>query len=447
MHDAPLPRPTVTSMSIPASGPTSRYRWIVCGLLFFATTINYVDRQILALIKPVLDRQLGWSETQYGWMLSAFQGSYALGLLFFGWFVDRVGTKLGYTVSIVAWSLAAMGHSLVNSVPGFFAARVALGLGEGGNFPGAIKTISLWFPKKERAFATSIQNSGTNVGALVAPLAVPFLTLHYGWQSSFVVAGVAGFGWLLLWLPLYEVPERQRRANAGELAYIHSDPDEGHATEGYRPVRWRELLIHREAWSLIAAKFLTDPIWWFFLGWLPTYFDKSRHLDLKSASLPLVTIYGMVTVLGIFGGWLPGKLIGRGWSVTRARRSCMLGYALAVMPVYFATSVGNWSAVFLIGLAASAHQAWSANVYTLASDLFPKRMVATLIGLGGMAGSVGAMGFPVFTGHLLDYFGARGNVTAGYSILFAICAGAYLVAFGVNVLLAPRLEPVKLKVV
>lgn len=438
-HD---PEVSVPSTTAAAAKPAGSYRWIVCALLFFATTINYVDRQILALIKPVLDRQLGWSEIEYSHVFVAFQASYAVGLLGFGWFVDRFGTKLGYAVSIAAWSLAAMSHGLVGSVRGFFGARVALGLGEGGNFPSAIKAISLWFPKKERALATSIQNSGANVGALLAPLAVPFVTLHYGWQASFVVAGVVGLLWLGLWLPLYEIPERQRRATAGELAYIRSDPDEGHTPEQHRPVRYRELLVHPQAWSFIVSKFLTDPVWWFYLGWLPTYFNKSRHLDLQSTGAPLVTIYGMVTVLSILGGWLPGRLIRRGWSVTRARKSCLLLYAAAVVPVYFATSVGNWAAVGLIGLAASAHQAWSANLYTTVSDLFPKRMVATLIGLGGMAGSAGAMGFPELTGRMLNHFEAAGNITEGYRILFTMCAFAYLVAFVVSHWLAPSFEPV-----
>ncbi len=442
MRDLPVLPPGEAARS---RAPAGGYRWVICGLLFFATTINYLDRQILALIKPVLDRKLGWSENDYATMVAAFQGSYALGLFGFGWFVDRFGTRLGYAVSIVAWSVAAMGHGLGNSVRGFLLARVSLGLGEGGNFPSAIKAIALWFPKKERAFATSIQNSGANVGALLAPLAVPYLTERFGWQSSFFAAGVLGFLWLFLWLPLYETPERQRRAGAGELAYIRSDPDEGHAPEQHRPVRWGEILVHREAWSFIVSKFLTDPVWWFYLSWLPTYFDKSRGLDLKHAGLPLVTIYGMVTVLAILGGWLPGKLIGRGWTANRARKTCMLGYAAAVVPVYFATSVGDWDAVFLIGLAAAAHQAWSANLYTTISDLFPKRMAATLTGIGGMAGALGAMGFPLLTGRLLSHYEAAGNITAGYEILFTVCAFAYLVAFGVSHLLAPRFEPVKIR--
>ena len=434
----------VAATALPPAATVGNYRWVICALLFLATTINYVDRQILALLKPILDQQLHWTESEYGWINAVFQGSYGAGLLFFGWFVDRFGTKLGYAVSIVAWSLAAMSHGLVGSVRGFFFARIGLGASEGGNFPSAIKSISLWFPKKERAFATSIQNSGANVGALLAPLAVPWIALHYGWQASFVIAGVAGFLWLLLWIPFYEIPERQRRAGAAELAYIRADADERHPPEQHRPVRWAELLVHPQAWAVVAAKFLTDPVWWFFLGWLPTYFNTSRGLDLQHTGAPLVTIYAMVTVLSILGGWLPGRLIGRGWTVTRARKTCMLGYALAVVPVAFATRVGNWQAVFLLGLATSAHQAWSANLYTLASDLFPKRVVGTLTGIAGMAGSVGAMAFPVLTGYLLQYYKHRHNITAGYGILFTYCAGAYLAAFGVIHLLAPKFERVPL---
>ena len=442
MNAVPNLRQSKTPTPAVPTAPVGNYRWVVCALLFLATTINYVDRQILALIKPVLDHQLGWSEKDYGNVVAAFQGSYAVGLLFFGWFVDRFGTKLGYAVSIIAWSLAAMSHGLVGSVHGFFFARIGLGLSEGGNFPSAIKAISLWFPKKERAFATGIQNSGTNVGALLAPLAVPWIALHYGWQASFVVAGAAGFLWLGLWIPFYEIPERQRRTTPAELAYLRADADEAHPPEQHRPVRWAELLVHPQAWAVVTAKLLTDPVWWFFLGWLPTYFNTSRHLDLQHTGAPLVTIYAMVTVLGILGGWLPGFLIGRGWSVTRARKTCMLGYALAVVPVGFVTQAGNWPAVFILGLATSAHQAWSANVYTLSSDLFPKRMVGTLTGIAGMAGSVGAMGFPILTGHLLDFYKRAGNITAGYAILFTYCACAYLVAFGLNHLLAPKFEPV-----
>jgi MFS transporter, ACS family, hexuronate transporter len=424
----------------PSPSP-GRYRWLVCGLLFLATTINYVDRQILSLLKPILDEELGWTNEQFGAVNSAFQGAYAVSLLGFGWFVDRYGTRLGYAVSITAWSLAAISHALVRSVGGFFGARVALGLGEGGNFPSAIKAVALWFPKRERAFATSLFNSGANVGALLAPAVVPWIALTWGWQAAFVTAGVAGLVWLLLWLPFYDVPERQRRVGAAELALIRSDPDEVHE-EGAGKVPWLRILQFRQAWSFIVAKSLTDPVWWFFLIWLPDYFKQSRHLDIKNSWAHLVTIYGIVTVLSIAGGWLPGRLIRLGWSVTRARKTAMFLFALCVLPILGATSVGDWQAVLLIGLAGAAHQAWSANLYTTVSDMFPKNAVASLIGLGSTAGSVSGLVLPWLTGMLLDHFKARGDITAGYTVLFAVCGGAYLVAFALNHALATRFEPI-----
>lgn len=415
------------------------YRWVVCALLFFATTINYIDRQILSLLKPMLDDQLKWTNGQFGLINSAFLGAYGVGLLGFGWFVDRFGTKVGYAVSITAWSLAALGHGLVGSVRGFMMARVALGLGEGGNFPSAIKAVALWFPKRERALATSIFNAGTNVGAVAAPALVPLIAQHWGWKAAFVLAGIAGFVWLIFWQWFYNVPEKIR-LSAVERAHINSDAD---SPEGGRKILWAELLAFRQTWSFVAGKFLTDPVWWFFLIWLPDYFKTTRHLDIKNSWPHLVTIYSMVTVLSIAGGWLPGQLNRRGWSVTRARKTAMFLYALCVVPIVFATSMGDWGATLLIGLAASAHQAWSANLYTTVSDMFPKSEVASVIGMGGMAGSLGGMMFPFLTGMLLDAFKASDNITGGYKILFGICAGAYLVAFGVNHLLAPRFEPVK----
>jgi ACS family hexuronate transporter-like MFS transporter len=417
------------------------YRWIVCGLLFFATTVNYIDRQILSLLKPLLDERLGWTNEQFGAVNSAFQAAYAVSLLGFGWFVDRYGTRLGYAISITAWSLAAMAHALVRTAGGFLGARVALGLGEGGNFPSAVKAVALWFPKKERAFATSLFNSGANVGALVAPAVVPWIALTWGWQAAFVAAGAAGLAWLLLWLPLYDVPERQRRVSPAELAFIRSDPDEVHEG-GAGKVPWLRLLEYRQAWSFIVAKSLTDPVWWFFLIWLPDYFHQTRHLDIKNSWVHLVTIYALVTVLSVAGGWLPGWLIQVGWSVTHARKAAMLLFALCVLPILDATTAGDWGAVLLIGLAGAAHQAWSANLYTTVSDMFPKDAVASLTGLGSTAGSLAGIVFPWLTGTLLDHFRAAGDVTAGYTVLFAVCAVAYLVAFALNHALAPRFEPV-----
>jgi ACS family hexuronate transporter-like MFS transporter len=416
-----------------------KYRWLICALLFLATTINYVDRQILSLIKPILDQQLGWNNAQFGMTNSFFQLAYAVSLLFFGWLIDRVGTKIGYAISIVAWSLAAMSHAFVGSIVGFYTARVALGLGEGGNFPSSIKAVALWFPKKERAFATSIFNAGTNVGAIVAPAIVPPLAAAWGWQSAFVVAGIAGLIWLFLWIPFYDVPDRSRHVSGKELEYIRSDVDEEH---GEGRVRWLALLGHRQTWSFIVAKFMTDPVWWFFLIWLPDYFKQTRHLDIKQSWVHLVTIYVIVTVLSILGGWFTGYLNRRGYTVTRARKTGMLICAVCVLPILVVTRVGNWQAVLLIGLAGAAHQAWSANLYTTVSDMFPKRAVASVIGLGGMAGSLGGVIFPILSGWLLDKFHrTTGSVTAGYAVLFTICGSAYLIAYGVNHLLAPKYEP------
>ena len=420
---------------------SGRVRWLICALLFAATTINYVDRQILSLLKPVLDHELGWTNEEFGRVNSAFQAAYAIGLLFFGAFIDRVGTKVGYAVSIAAWSFAAIGHAFVSSIRGFYFARVALGLGEGGNFPSAIKAIALWFPKKDRAFATSIMNAGTNVGAILAPAIVPWLAVTWGWQSAFVVAGIAGLLWLFLWWPLYSVPEESKRLSKEEFAYIRSDVDEA-GPEGAR-VKWRTLFRYRQAWAFFVAKFLTDPVWWFFLIWLPDYFKKTRGLDIKSSAVHLVTIYSIVTVLSIGGGWLTGYLNQRGQSVTLARKTGMLLFALTVLPIFFATRASNWVAVVLIGIAGASHQAFSATIYTTVSDMFPKKAVASVVGVGGMAGSLGGMLFPIFAGKLLDRFNAQGNIAGGYTVLFAICGCAYLVAFVLNHLLAPSFARVK----
>lgn len=436
---SPELRPKEVAVSAPGRPAFHNYRWIICALLFFATTINYIDRQILSLLKPMLDDQLNWTDKQFGLINSAFQGAYGISLLGFGWFVDRYGTKIGYAVSIAAWSLAAFGHGLVGSIRGFLAARLALGLGEGGNFPSAIKAVAMWFPKKERAYATSLFNSGANVGAMVAPAVVPFIAAKWGWKSAFILAGAAGFVWLIFWQWFYNVPE-EIHLSAAERAEIYSDPEEPAAAT---KVPWNRLLQYPQTWSFIAGKFLTDPVWWFFLIWLPDYFKTTRGLNITKSWPHLVTIYSMVTVLSIMGGWLTGHLTRQGWTVTRARKTGMFIFALCVLPIVFATSVGNWSAVLLIGLAASAHQAWSANLYTTVSDMFPKGAVASVTGLGGLAGSLGGMMFPFLTGCLLDAFKASNNVTGGYAILFVVCASAYLVAFGVNHLFAPRFEPIK----
>ncbi|MEI6390456.1 MAG: MFS transporter [Verrucomicrobiota bacterium] len=431
-----------SSVNAPQPGFVANYRWVVCALLFFATTINYIDRQILSLLKEILDKQIGWTNEQFGWVNSAFQFSYGIGLLGFGWFVDRFGTKIGYTVSIVAWSIAAAAHALVGTFTGFITARSALGLGEAGNFPSAIKAVALWFPKRERAFATSIFNAGTNAGALIAPAIIPWMAFRFGWQSCFVVAGIAGLLWLFLWVPFYDVPDKCKRVGAAELVLIRSDHEDEQPTE---KIPWLSLLSYRQTWSFIVAKFLTDPVWWFFLIWLPDFFKKTRGLEIKKSWIHIVTIYGIVTVLSIFGGWLTGYLTKRGWTVTRARKTGMFIFALCALPILVVTQVGDWTAVLLIGLAGSAHQAWSANLYTTVSDMFPKRAVASVIGIGGMAGSAGGILFPALSGRMLDHFQALGNVTTGYGILFGICGCMYLVAFAFNHLCAPRFEPFQLK--
>jgi len=428
--NTPVADAAVPPIDYAAASAMTRYRWVICALLFLATTINYVDRQILSLLKPILDQQLHWTDTQFGAINSAFQAAYGTSVIFFGWYVDRFGAKKGYTLSIAAWSLAALAHALVNSIGGFFSVRVALGLGEGGNFPSAIKATAQWFPKRERAFATSLFNSGANVGAVVAPAVVPVIAYSLGWHWTFVFAGVAGLLWLVLWLPLFDVPEKSKRVSPAELLHINSDAA---ATAG-PTIAWGQILSRRRAWSFIIAKFMTDPIWWFFLIWLPDFFKKTRHLDIKNSWTLLVSIYLVITVLSIFGGWLSGYLVGRGHSVTRARKISMAIFALCVVPIALATSVNNWTAVLLIGLAGAAHQAWSATLFTTVSDMFPKAAVAKLIGLGTSAGSLGGIIFPLATGAVLDRY------PNGYSILFGICAGAYVLAFIIHHLLAPSLE-------
>lgn len=422
-----------------AAEQIGRYRWVICALLFFATTINYMDRQILSLVKEILDKEIGWTNEQFGFVNGAFQLAYGAGLLGFGWFIDRFGTKVGYAVSIAAWSLAAMGHGLVSTLRGFISARVCLGLGEGGNFPSAIKAVALWFPKKERALATSIFNSGSNVGAIIAPAIVPWVAFNWGWRSAFVLAGVAGVLWLFFWLPFYNVPEKIKRLTPGEAAYIRSDGDE-QGKGG--TISWLHLLAYPQTWSFIVAKFMTDPVWWFLLIWLPDYFKTTRSLDIKKSWVHIVTIYAIVTVLSIIGGWVTGFLAGRGWTISRARKTGMFVFALFALPMLFVTRVNDWTAVLLIGVAGAAHQAWSANLYTTVSDMFPKSAVASVTGMGGLAGSLAGFMFPILTGALLDHFKESGQITAGYSILFGICASAYLLTFALNHLLAPKFEPI-----
>lgn len=425
-------------MSTQQSSIIKNYRWRICALLFFASTINYIDRQVIGLLKPVLEQDLGWSETDYGNIVMVFSAAYAFGLLCFGRIIDKIGSKLGYTISVVVWSIAAMAHALAKSTFGFGVARAALGLGESGNFPAAIKSVAEWFPKKERALATGIFNSGTNVGAVIAPIIVPLILGWYGWQETFIITGAIGFIWVVLWIIYYEIPARQKRLSQHEYEYIHAD----HAQENNESAPalgfWK-ILSFRQTWAFALGKLLTDPIWYFFLFWLPSYFATAFQLDFKKPSIHLMIIYTATTIGSIGGGYLSGWLISKGMDVNKARRRSMLVFALCVIPIVFAQFTHSvWVAVGLISLAAASHQAWSANIFTTVSDVFPKTSVSSVIGIGGMAGSIGGILFPLFIGRLLDYYKALGNLTAGYNLLFIICGSAYLLAWLIMIALTTK---------
>jgi ACS family hexuronate transporter-like MFS transporter len=422
-----------------------RYRWTICALLFFATTINYMDRQVIGLLKPTLKDTFGWNDTTFGTINGIFQFFYASGLLLFGAIIDRVGTKIGYAISIIGWSLSAMGHALAGSTLGFTVARSALGLSEAGNFPSAIKATAEWFPKKERALATGIFNSGANIGAVVAPIMVPLILAAYGWQMAFIATGALGFIWLIFWWFMYEVPSRKKKLSKAEYDHIHSDDkDEAPAATGNR-VPWGKLLSVRQTWAFVFGKFLTDPVWWFYLFWLTGYFHDVFHQDITKVSWPLVIIYSSTTIGSIGGGYLSGYLIEKGWPVYKARKTVMFIFAVCVVPVVFAGYLNNmWAITALISLAAAAHQAWSANIFTTASDMFPKRAVSSITGIGGMAGSIGGIIFQPAVGMLLDYFTKHNNKTLGYTIIFLICGSAYLLAWLVMHLFAPKQTRVQL---
>jgi ACS family hexuronate transporter-like MFS transporter len=424
----------------------TNYRWVVVILLFFATTINYLDRQVIGFLKPTLEKEFHWTEEDYGYIVMAFQAAYAVGLLAFGGFIDRLGTKLGYTISLIVWSLAAMLHAIVKTTLGFGVVRAALGLGESGNFPAAIKVVAEWFPKKERALATGIFNSGANIGAVVAPVMVPWILGVYGWQMAFLITGAIGFVWLIFWWIFYEIPSRHKKINAAEFEHVHSDIDETIADdEPQAKVKWVRLFGIRQTWAFVVGKLLTDPIWYFFLFWLPSYFSTTFNLDLKKPSLPLVLIYTATTIGSVGGGFLSSWFIKKGMPIFKARKTAMFLFALCVLPIFGARYATNiWQAVGLISLAAAAHQAWSANIFTTASDMFPKRAVSSVVGIGGMAGSVGGIAFPFFIGWVLETYKKAGNITAGYNIIFSICACAYLVAWLIMHLLTPRMKVVKL---
>lgn len=420
-----------------------RYRWRICALLFFATTINYIDRQVIGILKPILEKEFHWTESQYGEIVMVFSACYAFGLLIFGRFVDKVGTKVGYSVSIIVWSIAAMAHALAKSTFGFGAARAVLGLGEAGNFPVAIKSVAEWFPKKERAFATGLFNSGANIGAVLAPAVVPWLANAYGWQEAFIWTGVVGFVWLIFWLVMYEIPARHKKITKAEYEYIHSDQADDSGSK--KKVPWLKLFAIRQTWAFVFGKLLTDPIWWFFLFWLPSYFSTTFNLDMKNLGLPLIIVYTATTVGSIGGGYLSSYFIKRGMPVFKARKTAMFIFAICVLPIMTAQFTDNmWVAVGLISLAAAAHQAWSANIFTTASDMFPRFALSSVVGIGGMAGSLGGMLFPIVVGGLLDHYKALGNINAGYNILFVICGVMYLLAWVMMHIFAPKMEQVEI---
>jgi len=409
-------------------------RWRVCAMLLCATTINYIDRQVLGVLAPFLQEEIGWSEIEYSYIVTAFQAAYAIGLPCTGAIIDRFGTRIGYAISIGVWSLAAMSHALATGVVSFAAARFALGLGEAGNFPSAIKTVAEWFPRRERALAAGIFNSGSNIGAVVAPLLVPIVASRWGWQAAFLCTGLLSATWLIVWLLTYRTPEHHPTLSAAELAYIRSD-----AAEPPTKLPWIQILRYRQAWAFIAAKFMTDPIWWFFLFWLPKFLHAEYGLSLLGLGLPLITIFLLADIGSIAGGWFAGRLIRRGWSVNRARKSAMAVCALAVVPILFAARADNlWLAVALIGLATAGHQGWSANLFTLASDLFPRNAVAPVVGIGGFAGAVGGMLISTFVGLLLQ-------ATGSYLPVFFIAASAYLLALAAVQMLVPKMQPAQLQ--
>jgi MFS transporter, ACS family, aldohexuronate transporter len=409
------------------------YRWTICALLFFATTINYIDRQVIGILAPTLQKDIGFNDIDYGYIVTAFQAAYAIGLVLFGRFIDKMGTKIGYLVSIIIWTIAAAAHALATTAFEFGLARFSLGLGESGNFPAAIKSTAEWFPKKERALATGLFNSGANIGAVVAPIVVPWLTLTWGWQEAFIFTALLGLIWIVLWVWIYDVPEKHKKVSKAELDYINSDPAEEESIK----VPWLRLLKYRQAWAFLIGKFLTDPIWWFYLYWLPKFLNDRYHLDLAHLGLPLVVIYTMTTVGSISGGWLSGAFIKRGWTINKGRKVVMLICAILVVPIIFASSVPEWWAVLLIGIAAASHQGWSANIFTTASDMFPKRAVASVVGLGGMAGAIGGMLISTAAGFIIQ-------LTGQYLVLFIVCGFAYLVALLIFHLLVPKMEIAKI---
>src|SRR6267378_6897446 len=430
---ATSPIPASDSEATTTISRAGYFRWVICALLLFGTTKNYMDRQVLGVLKITLQHDLGWNEIDYGNLVVAFQAAYAAGMLAVGWLIDRVGTRLGYALAMAFWSLASIGHALGSSFSGFVIARSALGFGEAGVFPASIKSVAEWFPKKERALATGIFNAGTNIGAIITPLIVPWIAVHLGWRWAFLLTGALGFAWLILWLLLYRTPQQHPHCTQSELEYIQSDSE---LPSG--KIKWTQLLPHKQTWAIAAGKFMTDPIWWFYLFWIPDYLQREHGLRLTQIGLPILAIYVISDIGSIAGGWLSSSMIRRGFSVNAARKWAMLFCALGVLPIATVYRIsGLWPATLLIGLAAAGHQGFSANLFTLTSDLFPSRAVASVVGIGGMLGAIGGMLIAEIVGHVLQW-------TGSYMIPFFIAASAYLIALLLIHTLSPRLEPAQI---
>ncbi|HVG13770.1 MAG TPA: MFS transporter [Chitinophagaceae bacterium] len=465
--ESTIKEPTTFNKGLEAVG---KYRWTICALLFFATTINYLDRQVLSLLQPMLAEKFGWTNSDYANIAASFQFVYAISMLFAGRFIDKLGTKWGYAIALIIWSVGAIIHAYAEaigeaflplaavlgfsavsvSVLGFIVARALLGFGESGNFPAAIKATAEYFPKKERAFATGIFNSGTNIGAVLAPITVPWIAAEYGWEMAFWIIGAFGFLWLIFWFIFYEIPSRQKRLSKAESAYIHSDSEPELNQTSLTPterVPWFKLLGYKQTWSFAFGKFMTDGVWWFFLFWLPAYLKAQYGMSGTQIILPLTVLYSMTMVGSIGGGYFPTYFIKKGYTPYDGRMKAMFIIALIPLVVLAAQPLGNisfWFPVILIGIGASAHQAWSANIFTTVSDMFPKKTVGSVVGIGGMAGGIGGVLMTKLGGYLFDKYKALGHIETGYTIMFSICALAYVVAWFIMKSLVPRMKAVEI---
>lgn len=425
-----------------------KYRWVICGLLFWATTLNYLDRTIIGLLKDTLSEEFMWSESDYSNLVICFQVAYAVGLLGAGWLIDRIGTKLGYALSVFVWSIATILHGFARGTFSFALARTLLGLSESGNFPAANKTVAEWYPLKERALAIGIYNSGANIGAIAAPILVPWLAINYGWEYAFYLTGLLGIFWLFFWMIGYQKPEKCKYLSKKELDYINSDRTEKNEKETLvtpAKIGFIKLLGYKQTWIFIVGKFFPDPVWWFFLFWLPSFLSSEYGLTGLQISIPLIIVYTISSLGSILGGWFPKYLIEKGIAPIKARWRSMLLFALLPIPVLivqYAGSINMWYAISLISLACAAHCAWSANIFSSVSDFFPKHAVASVTGIGGMAGSVGGILIARLAGVLFDYFKAQGNIGDGYQIMFIVCALAYIVAWLIIKLLLYRIKPI-----